>query len=151
MCHYFIKCSAFLNNTNAQKKPCAFQDVSCEMKNEQGIILIYCLHVPETPNQTFSKANHLVIFFQRLKPHAISWPATVINKSLLCFHELMVQTVKNSPTVQETWVRSLGWEEPVEEGIATHSSILAWRILMDRGAWLITVHGVSKSRTWLSD
>ena len=40
--------------------------------------------------------------------------------------------VKNPPTVWETWVQSLGWEE---EGIATHSSILAWRILMDRGAW----------------
>ena len=36
--------------------------------------------------------------------------------------------VKNQPAVQETWVRSLGWEDPVEKGMATHSSILAWRI-----------------------
>ena len=43
--------------------------------------------------------------------------------------------VKNLPTVQEMWVRSLGWEDPLEEGMATRSSILAWRIPMDRGAW----------------
>ena len=36
--------------------------------------------------------------------------------------------VKNPPAVEETWVRSLGWEDPLEEGIATHSSLLAWRI-----------------------
>ena len=38
------------------------------------------------------------------------------------------------------WVQSLGQEDPLEEGLATHSSILAWSILMDRGAWLATVH-----------
>ena len=41
---------------------------------------------------------------------------------------LVAQTVKNLPATQETWVRSLGWEDPPEEGMATHSSILAWRI-----------------------
>ena len=41
----------------------------------------------------------------------------------------------------------LGWEDPLEEGIATHSSILAWRIRMDRGTWWATVHGVAKSQT----
>ena len=41
---------------------------------------------------------------------------------------LVAQTVKNPPAVQETWVRSLGWEDPLEEGMATHSNILAWRI-----------------------
>ena len=40
----------------------------------------------------------------------------------------MAQTVKNPPAVQETWVRSLVWEDCLEEGMATHSSILAWRI-----------------------
>ena len=47
---------------------------------------------------------------------------------------LVAQTVKNLPTMQETWVKSLGFEDPLEEGMATHSSILAWRIPMDR-AW----------------
>ena len=41
---------------------------------------------------------------------------------------LMAQMVKNLPALQETWVRSLGWEDPLEEGTATRSSILAWRI-----------------------
>ena len=43
--------------------------------------------------------------------------------------------LKKPPVVWETWVRSLGLEDPLEEGVATHSSILAWRISMDRGAW----------------
>ena len=59
--------------------------------------------------------------------------------------------VKNLPAMQETWVRSLGWKDPLEEGRATHSSILAWRIPMDRGAWWTTVHGVTKSQTQPSD
>ena len=46
-------------------------------------------------------------------------------------------------------VRSLGLEDPLEEGMATHSSILTWRIPMDRGAWWATVHGVTKSWTGL--
>ena len=60
-------------------------------------------------------------------------------------------TVKNQPAIQETWVQSLGWEDPLEEGMATRSSIPAWRIPMDRGVWRATVHGVTKSRTQLSD
>ena len=42
--------------------------------------------------------------------------------------------------MQETWVQSLGWEDPLEEGMATHSSVLAWKIPMDRRAWCATVH-----------
>ena len=61
----------------------------------------------------------------------------------------MAQRVKNLPAVQETWVRSLGWEDPLEEGKATHSSILAWRIPMDRGAWWAAVYGVAQSQTRL--
>ena len=55
--------------------------------------------------------------------------------------------VKNQPVMQETWVRSLGWEDALKEGMATHSSILTWRFPMDRGAWRATVHGVAKSQT----
>ena len=84
----------------------------------------------------------------------------------------MAQTVQNPPAVQETWVRSLGWEDPLEEGMATHSGLLllffffflncvvffyyyyyfyftilywfAWRIPIGRGAWWAAVHGVAK-------
>ena len=58
---------------------------------------------------------------------------------------------KEPPAKRETWVQSLGWEAPWEEGIATHSSILAWRICLDRGAWWAIFHGVAKNRTWLSN
>ena len=62
---------------------------------------------------------------------------------------LIAQLVKNPPSIWETWVRSLGWEDPLEKGKATHSSILAWRISMDRGAWRSTVHRGTKSQTCL--
>ena len=55
------------------------------------------------------------------------------------------------PTVWETWVWCLGWEDPLEEGMATHSSVLGLENPMDRGAWGATVHAVTKSRTRLSD
>ena len=69
---------------------------------------------------------------------------------------------KESAAVQETQVRSLGQEDPLEKGMATHSSVLAWRIPwteepggleipMDRGAWWAIVHGVEKSQTRLSN
>ena len=59
--------------------------------------------------------------------------------------------VKHLPALWETWVLSLGWEDPLEEGMATHSSILAWRIPRNRGAWWATVSGVAKSQAQLSD
>ena len=66
-----------------------------------------------------------------------------------CFSwvSLVAQLVKNLPAMWETWVWSLSWEDPLEECMATHSSILAWRIPMDRGSWGATVHWVTKSQT----
>ena len=64
---------------------------------------------------------------------------------------LVAQIVKNPLAMRETWVPSLGWEDPLEEGIQTHSSILAWKIPMDRGAWWTRVHGVAKSWTGLNN
>ena len=60
---------------------------------------------------------------------------------------LVAQTVKRLPVVPETWVRSLGWEDPLQESMAAHFSIPVWKIPMDRGAWQATVHGVAKSQT----
>ena len=60
---------------------------------------------------------------------------------------MVALTVKNPPAMGKTWVRSLGWEDPLEEGMETHSSILAWKIPMDRGAWWATVHGVTELDT----
>ena len=59
--------------------------------------------------------------------------------------------VENPPSMQETWIGSLGWEDPLEKEMATHSIILAWRIPIDRGAWQTTVCGVTKTQTQLGD
>ena len=66
----------------------------------------------------------------------------------------MAQQVKNVPAIQERqqmWVRFLGREDTLEEEMATHSSILTWRMSTDKGAWWATVHGVAKSQTRLGD
>ena len=63
----------------------------------------------------------------------------------------MAQRVKCLPSMQETWVLSLGGEDPLETEMATHSSILAWKSPMDGEAWWATVHGVTKSQTRLND
>ena len=54
---------------------------------------------------------------------------------------------KESTAMQETPAGFLGQEDPLEEGMTTYSSILAWRIPMDKGAWQVTVHGVAKNQT----
>ena len=56
---------------------------------------------------------------------------------------LVAQMVKNPPAMLETWVQSLSWKDPLEERMAIHSSVLAWRIPMDRVAWRATVHEVT--------
>ena len=63
----------------------------------------------------------------------------------------MAQLVKNLPAMRETWVRSLGWEDPLEKGKATHSSILAWRIPWTEEPGRLTVLGVTKSQARLND
>ena len=80
-----------------------------------------------------------------------SW---VVIQSLLAWKLrafLVAQMVKNLPAMQETQVWSLGGEDPLEKGMATYSSILAWRIPWTEEPGRSTVHGVTKSRTWLND
>ena len=74
-------------------------------------------------------------------------PATITALLIGCipvWASLVAHLVKSPPAIRETWVRSLGWEDPLEKGKATYSSILAWRT-----PWI--VHGVTKSWTGLSD
>ena len=70
-----------------------------------------------------------------------------MGNQLILQASLVAQMVKNLHTMRKTWVRSLGWEDPLEEGMATHSSVIAWRIPMDRGAWRDVVHRVARSQT----
>ena len=64
-----------------------------------------------------------------------------IQEKVITVEIYIVQSVNNLPAVQETWVQFLGWEDPLEEETAIHSSILAWR-----GAWRATVYGVTRVR-----
>ena len=70
---------------------------------------------------------------------------------LYSWASLVAELVKNPPAMRDTWVQSLDWEDPLEEGMATHSSVLAWRRPMRRGAERAAVHGVAKRQTRLSD
>ena len=89
---------------------------------------------------------------QGLAEHVFHW--LIVSKTqvsiIFVWASLMAQMVKNPPAILKTWVWSLGSEDPLEEGMATHSSILAWRISTDRGAWRSIVHGVAKSQMGLS-
>ena len=88
-----------------------------------------------------SQSSGLLFFFQQV----------LFNFTFLATPKasLVAQTVKNLPAVQETWVRSLGLEDPLEEGKATHSSILAWRISTEEPGGPQCMG--SQSRTQLSD
>ena len=70
----------------------------------------------------------------------ILMPAHLGNSSMVA------QMVKNPPTIQETWVQSLGWDDRLEEGMFRPLNVLSWRIPMDRGAWWTVVRGVAKSQ-----
>ena len=58
----------------------------------------------------------------------------------------MAQLVKNPPAIQETWIQSLGWEDALEKGMATHSSFLTWKIPWAEEYGGLTVHGVAESQ-----
>ena len=75
----------------------------------------------------------------------------IMSFSAYVWASLVAQMVRNPPAMQETWVQSLGWEDPLEESMSTPSSILTWRIPMDRGPWRAAVHGVIKSWARPSD
>ena len=91
----------------------------------------------------------------RAAVYGVAWSQTRLkqlsNSKMEVRASLVAQMVKNLPTMQKTWVRSLGLEDPLEEGVATHSNVIAWRIPMDREASWAMVHGVAKSRTPLTD
>ena len=77
--------------------------------------------------------------------------SALYNSSKMCFYSLVAQPVKNKPAVQETRVRSLSWEGPLEKEMATHSSILAWKISWTEEPGGLQYMGVAKSQARLSD
>ena len=114
--------------------------------------------IPTVPPST--KCNFLCWILKTFSTMSPFWPNPILLFVLLCVLSLfsvqdprvslVAQMVKNLPAMQEMQVWSLGWENPLEKGMATHSNILAWRIPKDRGAWQATVHRAAKSQTQLS-
>ena len=94
----------------------------------------------------------MLIYSINLKFHPTK-PSLIISFKVdtLSWASLMAQMAKKLSEMQKTWVQSLGWENSMEEAMATHSSILAWRIPTDRGALQAILHGVTKSQTKLRD
>ena len=114
----------------------------------QGIFPTQGLN-PGLPNcrQIFYHLSHQgsTVFSFNAHKNLLRWFYAIARNSMAA------QIVKNLPAMQETQVWSLGWEDPLEKRMASHSNILAWRTPMDRGAWWAAVHGVTKSRTQLSN
>ena len=84
-----------------------------------------------------------VQLFSRVRLFATPWTAAR-QASLSIANSWSLLKLMSIELVMETWVQSLGWEDPLEEGTATHASILPWKIPIDRGAWWAPVHGVAK-------
>ena len=101
-----------------------------------------CLSTEEWIHVLMHAGRFLVIYnFYFLEP----WFFKCKNRYCTVQPSLVAQTVKNLSAVQETWVQSVGWEDRLEKGMATYSSILAWRISTGRGIWWGRAHGVTKS------
>ena len=103
-----------------------------------------------------STSASATVNFQSLYPLRLANLISLLSKGLLrVFSSTTVQKyqffVSQMVKKSACHVGNLGWEDPLKDGVTTHSSTLVWRIPMDRGAWWATVHEVSNSQTWLSD
>ena len=85
---------------------------------------------------------------QHLRDQILLWLFALLGMYMSMFRASVVaQLVKNLPAMQETWVQSLDWKDPLEEGMATHSSILAWRIPLIGAWWVYSPRGRKESDT----
>ena len=116
-------------------------------------ICVVLLNILKLMRKSFADPLGNIFYILQL-PLAYTHPALLHSDEVLngiqegiIWASLVAQMVKNLPAMQETWVRSLIWGDTLEEGVATYSRILAWRIPKDRGAWRATVHAVTKSQT----
>ena len=144
-----ISCSKFLDpNTHRERHGSHnMSDVSLELDTQKYLLL----KIKNSPKCMLLLLR--VVFLALGTPISIFYPLSSLRVYLieLLGASLVAQTGKKLPAIWETWVQSLGWEKPLKKEMATHSSFLAWRIPMDRGAWQAAVPGVAKSQTWLSD
>ena len=103
-----------------------------------------CKELDMTEQLHFTSLCYCLLVKSLCRGRRITCAFYYFNASLKAHYgaSLVAQTVKNLPAVQETWVRLLGWEDPLEKGMATHSSILAWRIPRTGGVWWAIVQRV---------
>ena len=113
-----------------REKATNFSRISESSRSSQRLILL-----PKVILEDFCKGRHFTNWEGKIYSESKGFPGCSV--------------VKNPPAMQQIWVPSLGWEDPLEKEMATHSSILAWRIPMDRGAWRAAVQGVTKE--WLNN
>ena len=107
---------------------------------------VYVLWLPSsgTPSSTPFIYNHAWTY-SSAEDRKVIWGISIFLEA-----SPVTQTVKNLPAVRETGAQSLGWEDPLEKGMAVHSTIFAWRTPWT-GAWWATAHGVARSWTRLND
>ena len=123
-----------------QRQRC-FWNQGCSFKGECAVVMLQLWRNMGFPSSSAGKESACnaggpgSIPGSGRNPWIRAWQSTPV---FLGF--LVAQTVKNPPAMQETWVWFLGWEDPLEKCMAAHSSILAWKIPMDRGCWWATVH-----------
>ena len=128
-------------------------NIFCKPTNEQNMSnntwAIYSLG----KKKILQKINLKTQFFWiPIQAWANSAPEFFLQLDIMFPLNLMASLVAQVPAIQEAWIQSLGQEDPLEKGMATHSSILSClENSTDREAWCAAVHGVTKSRTWLSD
>ena len=85
---------------------------------------LHCIRWNGRPASEGDETEHRTEYFLKEQKHKL-----LKNAPLSCQEaSLVAQTVRNLPAIQETWVQSLGWEDPLEKGMATHSSVLAWKM-----------------------
>ena len=141
-----------LDKVGGQELSCVTAITQLQMSEVPLRCLSHCISPWIEPSRAVFQLS-LPSWFQQLSWYLLFGKCSVHVLKKRMNASLVAQWGKKPPAVQETqetWVCSQGWEDPLEEEMATHSSILAWRILMDRGAWWATVHWVAKSRTGLS-
>ena len=132
--------SSVLNNSGQ----CTKLFLYSRQRGTESLVFCFTLAVHYKPSQTITPFFQLHI----CQPVAYTHTHTHTHTHTYTYTaSLVAELVKNLPAMGQTWVQSMGWEDALEEGMATHSSILAWRIPMDRGAWGAIVHGVAKSQT----
>ena len=134
------------------KDPDAGKDWGQREKGRQEKAFMILLHF--TISSKYYTCKWTVTFLSSCikLPCCLSSLVSVLQDSFLkVAASLVAQMIMNLPAIRETPDRFLGWEDSVEGVMATHSSILPWRIPMDRGASWATLHGVAKTWTWLND